>query len=120
MTSDDRLHELAQEAEGLEEATAIRPGDVELATAYTVAVLTYRNALEDAGLVAPLEPRPGPELDFPYLYRRVCKHCGTEWGGCHCPHDGAQNPCPGCGVRPTPEPEPTDTEDGLCDCKFEL
>jgi hypothetical protein len=40
-----------------------------------------------------------------YHYRRECVHCGCVWAGLHCPHDGAQNPCPDCGVRPTPEPE---------------
>lgn len=44
------------------------------------------------------------ELDFPepdgeesWHYARTCPGCGTEWGALHCPHDGAQNPCPGCG-----------------------
>lgn len=36
-------------------------------------------------------------------YRRVCAHCGEAWWGLHCPHDGRQNPCPGCGVVPTPQ-----------------
>lgn len=36
------------------------------------------------------------------LYLRLCAGCGCTWGGLHCPHDGAQNPCPECGVRPEP------------------
>jgi hypothetical protein len=40
-----------------------------------------------------------------YHYRRECARCGCVWAGLHCPHDGAQNPCPDCGVRPTPVPE---------------
>lgn len=39
-------------------------------------------------------------------YRRTCAHCGEAWFGLHCRHDGVQNPCPGCGVVPTPEPFP--------------
>lgn len=35
-------------------------------------------------------------------YRRTCRHCSGVWWGLHCPHDGRQNPCPHCGVRPTP------------------
>jgi len=35
-------------------------------------------------------------------YHRVCSKCGHEWAGLHCPHDGYQNPCPACGVRPQP------------------
>jgi len=48
------------------------------------------------------------EFDFPegdsWHYWRTCKACGFRWGGLHCPHDGYQNPCPSCGVRPEPEP----------------
>ena len=41
-----------------------------------------------------------PETTWHYL--RTCVGCGTSWHGLHCIHDGYQNPCPGCGVRPTP------------------
>lgn len=34
-------------------------------------------------------------------YVRICEHCGTLWYALHCLCDGIQNPCPGCGVRPT-------------------
>lgn len=41
------------------------------------------------------------DRDFePWHYRLVCEHCGYQWCGLHCPHDGIQNPCPGCGVLP--------------------
>jgi len=40
-----------------------------------------------------------PEDDW--HYDRVCEFCGAKWRGLHCPHDGVQNPCPGCGKRPT-------------------
>ncbi len=33
-------------------------------------------------------------------YLRMCAGCGHRWEGLHCPHDGFQNPCPGCGKRP--------------------
>jgi len=33
-------------------------------------------------------------------YLRKCMFCGNEWYGLHCLHDGWQNPCPECGVRP--------------------
>ena len=33
-------------------------------------------------------------------YLRKCERCGREWYGLHCPHDGYQNPCPDCGIRP--------------------
>lgn len=45
------------------------------------------------------DPDDGEE---PWHYLLTCLHCGTKWYGLHCPHDGYQNPCPGCGVRPTP------------------
>ena len=38
-------------------------------------------------------------------FRRTCLHCGEQWWGLHCPHDGYQNPCPDCGIRPDPVPE---------------
>lgn len=37
-----------------------------------------------------------------FHFRRMCLHCGHQWWGLHCPHDGVQNPCPACRVRPTP------------------
>lgn len=40
------------------------------------------------------------EESFHYL--RTCEHCGHKWYGLHCPHDRYQNPCPNCGVQPTP------------------
>lgn len=40
-----------------------------------------------------------PDDDWHFLRR--CLHCGETWWGLHCPHDGYQNPCPKCGVRPT-------------------
>jgi hypothetical protein len=40
--------------------------------------------------------------DGSWHYRRTCEHCGRVWEGLHCPHDGHQNPCPSCGIRPTP------------------
>lgn len=33
-------------------------------------------------------------------YERVCLNCGYTWLGLHCPHDGYQNPCPICEVKP--------------------
>lgn len=36
-------------------------------------------------------------------YKRTCLHCGEQWYGLHCPHDGRQNPCPGCGILPAVE-----------------
>ena len=38
-------------------------------------------------------------------FARTCVGCGKKWWGLHCPHDGIQNPCPGCGTRPTPLPD---------------
>lgn len=38
-------------------------------------------------------------------FLRRCNACGGEWYGLHCPHDGHQNPCPHCGLRPTTVPE---------------
>lgn len=38
-------------------------------------------------------------------YLRMCVFCGRDWWGLHCPHDGYQNPCPKCGMRPIPRPE---------------
>lgn len=33
-------------------------------------------------------------------FRLVCNACGAVWFGLHCPHDGYQNACPECGMRP--------------------
>lgn len=47
-----------------------------------------------------------PEESTPetaWHYRRTCPSCGVTWWALHCPHDGIQNPCPECGVTPTPE-----------------
>lgn len=41
-------------------------------------------------------------------YKRTCLNCGYVWHGLHCAHDGYQNPCPNCEVRPTPVPETDD------------
>ena len=41
-------------------------------------------------------------------FKRMCLSCGKVWWGLHCPHDGYQNPCPHCGMRPVSMP---DTED---------
>ena len=47
------------------------------------------------------------EFDYPeedsWHYLRTCEACGHQWGGLHCPHDGYQNPCPACGIRPDPK-----------------
>ena len=50
----------------------------------------------------PYDDEPGEESCH---YLRKCAHCGGEWWGLHCPHDGYQNPCPKCGIRPETEPE---------------
>lgn len=47
-----------------------------------------------------------PVDDEYYCYLRVCAWCGTEWESLHCPHDGAQGRCPGCGRRPVTLPDP--------------
>lgn len=54
------------------------------------------------------DPYDWDDLDDSVHYRRTCKHCGHVWWGLHCPHDGAQNPCPKCGERPDTEPDPED------------
>ncbi len=38
-------------------------------------------------------------------FLRTCSHCGNQWYGLHCPHDGVQNPCPMCRVIPDPVDE---------------
>lgn len=45
-----------------------------------------------------------PDPVEPWHYRRTCASCGGVWYGLHCKHDGHQNPCPWCGVRPEPMP----------------
>lgn len=54
----------------------------------------------------------------PYLFKRTCTFCGFVWWGNHCPHDNAQNPCPGCDRHPVPEPD-THFPEGFCDCDFD-
>ncbi len=46
-------------------------------------------------------------------FLRTCAACGNQWDGLHCPHDGVQNPCPGCGVRPEVVAEPA----AGCECE---
>lgn len=51
------------------------------------------------------DPYPAGDPDHgeeSWHYRRTCASCWTSWYGLHCPHDGIQNPCPGCAVRPVP------------------
>jgi len=48
-------------------------------------------------------------------FLRTCGACGNQWAGLHCPHDGVQNPCPACGVRPVVEAEPASG----CECEFD-
>jgi hypothetical protein len=45
------------------------------------------------------------EPEDTWHFRRTCEACGTVWYGLHCPHDGYQNPCPGCGLRPAVVPD---------------
>lgn len=42
----------------------------------------------------------GGDGEESWHFTRTCAFCGTEWAGLHCPHDGYQNPCPACGLRP--------------------
>jgi hypothetical protein len=46
-------------------------------------------------------------------FKRTCAYCGTVWWGLHCPHDGAQNPCPGCKKRPMTAPDPEDAAEAI-------
>lgn len=39
---------------------------------------------------------PEPDGEESWHFIRTCRLCGTTWGSLHCPHDGAQNPCPNC------------------------
>ena len=53
-------------------------------------------------------PYPEDDSDFgeeSWHYLRKCLWCGNEWWGLHCPHDGAQNPCPSCHRYPIPIPD---------------
>lgn len=43
------------------------------------------------------------DIEDDWHFDRVCKHCGRQWRGLHCPHDGYQNPCPECGIKPERE-----------------
>lgn len=47
---------------------------------------------------------PDPnDPDDEWHYRRTCPNCGfDDWWTLHCEHDGYQNRCPECRVRPTP------------------
>ena len=40
---------------------------------------------------------PGEES---WHHHRTCMKCGYRWWALHCVHDGYQNPCPACGVKP--------------------
>jgi hypothetical protein len=51
-------------------------------------------------------------LDDYCHYNRVCINCGHVWWGLHCPHDGYQNPCPKCDIKPEP------VVGGYCECDF--
>jgi len=44
---------------------------------------------------------PDPN-NLSWHFRRKCLYCGYIWYGLHCPHDGFQNPCPRCKIKPTP------------------
>lgn len=50
----------------------------------------------------PADYEPGEEIEESWHYRRTCLSCGAVWWGLHCPHDGYQNTCPECGLRPEP------------------
>ena len=45
-------------------------------------------------------PYTDGDTEESWHYLRTCLHCGYEWYGLHCPHDGIQNPCPCCGTVP--------------------
>lgn len=76
-------------------------------------ILASEKAREDAGL--PARPPEECKCEFdPYEqgededsvhYKRICEFCVGSWYGLHCPHDGAQNPCPYCERRPIAVPE---------------
>ena len=66
-------------------------------------------------MTAQSEPLETPsELDDSTHYHRTCMNCGKNWWGLHCPHDGYQNNCPNCNIRPHTVVTP---ENG-CDCEF--
>ena len=50
----------------------------------------------------PYDPADNPEGEESWHYKRTCAFCGRVWWGLHCPHDGYQNPCAGCGRLPAP------------------
>lgn len=50
------------------------------------------------------EPDPSDPEDQGLHFKRVCPSCGEVWFSLHCPHDGHQRPCPGCGYVTTDEP----------------
>lgn len=52
------------------------------------------------------DPFDDGDTEESYHFKRICLHCGQKWWGLHCPHDGIQNPCPGCGIEPTPVATP--------------
>lgn len=51
------------------------------------------------------DPRYADDGEESWHFHRICLHCGYTWAALHCPHDGYQNPCMGCGVRPSVVPE---------------
>ncbi len=62
--------------------------------------------LDEDGLCdCDFDPYPDERDEESWHYLRTCEHCAHQWFGLHCVHDGYQNPCPKCGVRPTPVPE---------------
>lgn len=61
--------------------------------------------LVDEVCVCTFDPYDDGDTEESWHYKRTCLHCGHSWFGLHCRHDGVQNPCPGCDVRPTPVPE---------------
>lgn len=46
------------------------------------------------------DPYDDGDTEESYHYKRTCEHCGFAWYALHCAHDGFQNPCPGCDVKP--------------------
>lgn len=51
------------------------------------------------------------EVEDYFHHQLVCRFCGNTWWGLHCPHDGYQNPCPGCDKPPIPIK-------GNCECEL--
>lgn len=66
----------------------------------------------------PNEPGPQcPECHYHFWhFARTCTYCGCSWGSLHCPHDGHQNPCPGCGRR---QDVVRETDEAPCECEFD-